>query len=73
MKFEYHNIEYHNSITELQNAISNGIIEYMNFGGYHTSYDSALEIVQSRSLSLRSSGRNARLWDNPLPEAKNSG
>jgi hypothetical protein len=23
---------------------------------------------QSRSPSLRSSGRNARLWDNPLPE-----
>ena len=25
---------------------------------------------QSRSPSLRSSGRNARLWDNPLPEAR---
>jgi hypothetical protein len=29
--------------------------------------------IQSRSPSLRSSGRNARLWDNPLPEAKNPG
>ena len=28
---------------------------------------------QSRSRSLRSSGRNARLWDNPLPEARNPG
>ena len=28
---------------------------------------------QSRSPSLRSSGRNRRLWDNPLPEAKNPG
>jgi hypothetical protein len=28
---------------------------------------------QSRSPSLRSSGRNARLWDNPLPEARNPG
>ena len=29
--------------------------------------------VQSRSPSLRSSRRNARLWDNLLPEARNSG
>ena len=29
--------------------------------------------AQSRSPSLRSSGRNARLWDNPLPEARNPG
>jgi hypothetical protein len=29
--------------------------------------------IQSRSPSLRSSGRNARLWDNPLPEARNPG
>ena len=29
--------------------------------------------LQSRSLSLRSSGRNARLWDSLLPEAKNPG
>jgi hypothetical protein len=28
---------------------------------------------QSRSLSLRSSGKNARLWDNSLPEARNPG
>jgi hypothetical protein len=28
---------------------------------------------QSRSPSLRSSERNARLWDNPLPEARNPG
>jgi hypothetical protein len=27
--------------------------------------------MQSRSPSLRSSGRNARLWDNPLPKARN--
>ena len=27
------------------------------------------DLCQSRSASLRSSGRNARLWDNPLPEA----
>jgi hypothetical protein len=31
------------------------------------------EVIQSRSPSLRSSGRNRRLWDNPLPEAKNPG
>jgi hypothetical protein len=30
-------------------------------------------LLQSRSPSLRSSGRNARLWDNPLPDARNSG
>ena len=29
--------------------------------------------TQSRSPSLRSSRRNARLWDNPLPEARNNG
>ena len=29
--------------------------------------------LQSRSPSLRSSGRNARLWDNPLAEARNPG
>jgi hypothetical protein len=29
--------------------------------------------VQSRSPSLRSLERNARLWDNPLPEARNPG
>ena len=28
---------------------------------------------QSRSPSLRSLGRKRRLWDNPLPEAKNPG
>ena len=28
---------------------------------------------QSRSPSLRSSGRNVWLWDNPLPEARNPG
>ena len=28
---------------------------------------------QTRSPSLRSSGRNVRLWDNPLPEARNPG
>jgi hypothetical protein len=29
-----------------------------------------LQYLQSRSPSLRSSGRNVRLWDNPLPEAR---
>ena len=29
--------------------------------------------AQSRSPSMRSSGRNVRLWDNPLPEARNPG
>jgi hypothetical protein len=29
--------------------------------------------AQSRSPSLRSSGKNARLWDNSLPEARNPG
>ena len=30
-------------------------------------------IGQSRSPSLRSLGRKRRLWDNPLPEARNCG
>jgi hypothetical protein len=30
-------------------------------------------LVQSRSPSLRSLGRKRRLWDNPLPEARNCG
>ena len=29
--------------------------------------------AQSRSPSLRSLGRKRRLWDNPLPEARNPG
>ena len=35
-------------------------------GLFHTNH-------QSRSPSPRSSGRNARLWDNPLPETRNHG
>jgi hypothetical protein len=35
--------------------------------------EASLTLTQSRSQSLRSSGRNARLWDNPLPEARNRG
>ena len=53
MKFEYHNIEYHNSITELQNAISNGIIEYMNFGGYHTSYKDTYRLAFKQCLTFK--------------------
>ena len=34
---------------------------------------SLLKTMQSRSPTQRSSGRNRRLWDNPLPEAKNPG
>ena len=41
------------------------------FGG---AYSRMFTVVnQSRSPSLRSSGRNVRLWDNPLPEARNPG
>ena len=32
-----------------------------------------LQLYQSRSPSLRSLGRKRRLWDNPLPEARNPG
>jgi Ran GTPase-activating protein (RanGAP) involved in mRNA processing and transport len=31
------------------------------------------DALQSRSPSLRSLGRKRRLWDNPLPEARNPG
>ena len=29
-------------------------------------HDDQIALIQSRSPSLRSSGRNARLWDNPF-------
>ena len=49
-------------------AIDRAVMAYKG-----TETDVLYGVEQSRSPSLRSSGRNARLWDNPLPEARNPG
>jgi hypothetical protein len=56
-------------------------VEWLNARGWISAHHhvrvclfiGCLLLSQSRSPSLRSLGRKRRLWDNPLPEARNPG